>query len=142
MSASVKYLLSIWLLYVNPCDTRVDYERTRPTSLVQLHPLSPSPLSGTMRRCGRFQVLDLEGPIGTKLVELPGVLSPEQWDPKRWVGLPGVPKRSRSPRTLFRPPAPGNRYTGLILIGISFICLPFTHCSYHVLSVSVISMLE
>lgn len=40
------------------------------------------------QRARRFscpQVLDIEGPIGTNLVELPGVLSPEDWDPKRYT---------------------------------------------------------
>lgn len=27
----------------------------------------------------------LDGPIGTNMVTLPGVLTPMQWDPKRWV---------------------------------------------------------
>jgi len=27
----------------------------------------------------------LDGPIGTNMVTLPGVLTPLQWDPKRWV---------------------------------------------------------
>lgn len=42
------------------------------------------PLLGYLAR-GYDEVAGVDGAIGTEMVELPGVLTPEEWDPKRLV---------------------------------------------------------